>query len=306
MIHRILVPLDGSPFAEAALPYAFHLARRDAAEVQLVTVRERPLPVTRAQGAPVRDPAFDQEQRREARRYLDVLLGRIAASDRARIRTELLEGPVADTLAAHARTAMADLVVMTTHARGGVSRAWLGSVADGLLRRSPVPLLMLRPGEARTPVEDVAGFRRVLLPQDGSAASEQVIGHAINVAGVEGVRYVLLRVLAAGESPVRAALPRRGETPSSRAQRATVEARLDATADTLRSRGLTVDTHVVVDDSPARGILDYAVESGADLVAMTTRSRGGLERLVLGSVADQVLRGAERPLLVWNPTETAG
>lgn len=108
---------------------------------------------------------------------------------------------------------------------------------------------MLRPHEARTPVEDVAGFRRVLLPLDGSAASEQVIGHAINVAGVEGVRYVLLRVLAAGESPVRAALPRRGETPSSRA---------------------------------------------------------GLERLVLGSVADKVLRGAERPLLVWNPTETAG
>jgi nucleotide-binding universal stress UspA family protein len=74
--------------------------------------------------------------------------------------------------------------------------------------------------------------------------------------------------------------------------------------DALRARGLAVRSHVVVDDSAARGILGYAAESNADLVAMTTRSRGGLERMLLGSVADSVLRSLDRPLLLWNPTES--
>ena len=94
MLHRMLVPLDGSAFAEKALPTAFHLARRDSAEVRLVMVLEPALRVTLTRGAPVLDPALDQELRREARRYLDVLLGRIGARDRARIHTELLEGGI--------------------------------------------------------------------------------------------------------------------------------------------------------------------------------------------------------------------
>lgn len=303
MLRNIMVPLDGSAFAEAALPIAFHLARRDEAELQLVRVQEPPLPITRVGGAPVRDPAFDQELRREAGRYLEALVGRIGASGSARTRATLLDGRVAETLGAHARDTRVDLVVMTTHARGGVTRAWLGSVADGLLRRSPVPALLLRPGEDGSGPDPEVGFRRVLLPLDGFEAGNRIIEHAMAVAGVKGVEYTLLRVLAASESPVRAALPQRGEPPSSRTQRATVEAALDSTAETLRSRGVTVKTQTVVDDSAARGILEYAGQSGVDLVAMTTRSRGGLERMLLGSVADKVLRTSDRPLLLWNPTE---
>jgi nucleotide-binding universal stress UspA family protein len=305
MVHRIMVPLDGSTLAESALPTAFHLARRDAATVQLVMVQESPLAIVRAGGAPVRDPGFDQELRREARRYLEVLLGRIDANDRARAGTTLLDGPIAESLGARARDTAIDLVVMTTHARGGVSRAWLGSVADGLVRRSPAPVLLLRPRDAEgRRDEDSIGFRRVLLPLDGSAPGDQMVEHAIDMAGIEGVQYMLLRVIAPSESPVRAALPHRGETPSSRTQHATVEALLDSKADALRARGLAVKAQVVIDDSAARGILSYAVESNADLVAMTTRSRGGVERMLLGSVADRVLRSSDRPLLLWNPTES--
>jgi nucleotide-binding universal stress UspA family protein len=80
-----------------------------------------------------------------------------------------------------------------------------------------------------------------------------------------------------------------------------VEALLDAQATELRSRGLSVRTHTLVNDSAAAGILEYAKASDADLIAMSTRSRGGIERLVLGSVADKVLRGSDRPLLLLNP-----
>jgi len=62
----------------------------------------------------------------------------------------------------------------------------------------------------------------------------------------------------------------------------------------------------VVDDSAARAILDYAAESDAGIIAMATRSRGGLQRALLGSVADKVLRSSDRPLLLWNPAEAEG
>ena len=303
MLQRIIVPLDGSPFAEHALPTAYGLARRHGAQVELVMVQDAPLPVARPGGAPVRDPELDRELRREARRYLDVLLGRIDAGDRARSATMLLDGPIVETLASHASASAADLLVMTTHARGGLSRAWLGSVADGVVRRSAVPVLLVRPVEPTGGHPGEAAFRHVLLPLDGSTAGELVIRRAIDVAGADGVQFTLLRVLAPEDSATRALLPRRGEQPSTRAQRATVEALLESQAEGLRSRGLVARTQTLVHDSAAACILEYAKASGADLVAMSTRSRGGVERLVLGSVADKVLRGSDRPLLLLNPTE---
>jgi nucleotide-binding universal stress UspA family protein len=301
MLQSIIVPLDGSAFAEHALPTAFSLARRHGARVELVMVREPPLPVSRTGSAPVRDPEFDREVRRQARRYLDVLLGRIDAGDRARSGTLLLDGSIVETLASHASATAADLLVMTTHARGGVSRVWLGSVADGVVRRSAIPVLLVRPAEAAGGQPAEVAFRQVLLPMDGSPTGEMVIQRAVDIAGADGVQYTLLRVLAQEDSSARALLPRRGEQPSSRTQRATVEALLDAQATELRSRGLSVRTHTLVNDSAAAGILEYAKASDADLIAMSTRSRGGIERLVLGSVADKVLRGSDRPLLLLNP-----
>jgi nucleotide-binding universal stress UspA family protein len=128
-----------------------------------------------------------------------------------------------------------------------------------------------------------------------------MIEHAIAVAGTAGVEYTLLRVVTSGAPSVHPPRPRRGEDPGSRAQRATVQVALGVKAEELRARGLLVRPEVVVDDDPAEGILGYGAENDFDLIAMATRSRGGLERLLLGSVADRVLRGAEITLLLWNP-----
>lgn len=301
MPRRILVPLDGSRFAEAALPAALRLSRRDAARLELVRVLEPPLPPARTGTAPVRDPTFDRVLQQEAREYLDGLIAGLDESDRARTRGELLGGHAAAALADRIRAHDVDLVVMTTHARGGASRAWLGSVADGLVRRAAVPVLLLRPPMEEGVEPEDGRFGRVLVPLDGSEAGARVLDHAVDVAGTRAVQYLLLRVLACDAPALAEVVPHRGEPATTRAQRASVLSALEGAADALRARGLDVRTATVTDDSPARGILGYAVDQGVDLIAMATRSRGGLERWVLGSVADKVLRSTTRPVLLFNP-----
>jgi nucleotide-binding universal stress UspA family protein len=302
MMQRIMVPLDGSTFSESALSTAFRLARHHRATVHLVRVHEPPAPVAGPEGAAMYDPAIEQELEEKGRRYLDVMRAWTNGDDRAQAVTAYLHGPVAESLSTYARNEAIDLVVMTTHARGGVSRAVLGSVADGLMRHSLIPVLLVRPGQQAAPAPDTTPvFRRVLLPVDGGPAGDRMIEHAVAVTGAPGVEYTLLRVVTTGGGTVRAALPHRGEDPGSRVQRATVQSTLGTKAKELAARGLAVRPQVVVENDAAEGILRYASDNGFDLVAMATRSRGGLERLLLGSVADQVLRKAETALLLWNP-----
>src|SRR5690606_5587018 len=106
------------------------------------------------------------------------------------VRSELLHGPVSDSLLANAEATRADLIVMTSSGRGGISRALFGSVADALVRRTEIPVLLVRPlpdaHSARTP-SSPRPIRRVLLPLDGSDAAERIIPHAIALAGTDGV-----------------------------------------------------------------------------------------------------------------------
>jgi nucleotide-binding universal stress UspA family protein len=301
MPYRIMVPLDGSAFAETALPLAYDFARRHGSGVHLVRVHQPPVTVKRSGGVPAHDPEFDLDLEREGRWYLDVLLGRIEAHERARSVTAHPHGPVVESLTEYIRDQGIDLVIMTTHARGGLSRAWLGSVADALVRQAAVPVLLLRPGRRGPPASGAPVFRRVLLPVDGGAAEARMVEHAIAIAGTAGVAYTLLRVVTEGALSPGPVLPRRGAEVGSRTQRATVQATLDLEAERLRAQGVRVLPQVVVNDDPADAILRYAVEHDIDLIAMATRSRGGVERLLLGSVADRVLRQAGIPTLLWNP-----
>jgi nucleotide-binding universal stress UspA family protein len=267
-----------------------------------VRVHRPSFPEVRSGRASAYDPAFDLELEREGHRYLDVLLGRIEAHERARSATAHLRGPVLQSLTEYLRDHRIDLVVMTTHARGGLSRVWLGSVADGLVRQAAVPILLLRPGRQSPPTSCTAPvFRRVLLPVDGGPDEERMVEHAIGVAGISDVEYTLLRVVSEGALSAGPALPRRGADAGSRTQRATVQTTVDLSAERLRGHGLRVKPQVVVNDDPADAILRFAAEHDATLIAMATRSRGRLERLLLGSVADRVLRQAGIPLLLWNP-----
>jgi nucleotide-binding universal stress UspA family protein len=171
MYRSILVPLDGAAFGEHALPLALALARRSGATVRLVHVCPAPQQSFFAESGAADAGETAGLSRERAGAYLDQLAACLSDRWEVPITTSVLEGPAAETLHDHALASSADLVVMTTHAHGPLPRLWLGSVADALVRRLPLPILLVRPhGEVLDVLEEVheQPFQHILIPLDGS------------------------------------------------------------------------------------------------------------------------------------------
>lgn len=313
MLRLIMVPLDGSAFAEQALPLALTLARRAEARLHLVRVRAS-LPLD-SDGA-------------MAERYLVRITEQIESELPDRITHRVLmdeqsplEYPppaarsVADLLAAHCTEQDVDLVLMTTHGRGGVRRAWLGSVADRFMRVAPRPVLLIRPQDDTfsSAARADRGISHIVIAVDGSELAEQVIPYARDIGNLFASRFTLLRVV----SPLTwdmapeafAVHPGLQFPPLSRAD---AEQYVEQLADRLRETEMTVEVHVVRAPSAASAIVDFAATHGADLIALTTAGVGGIRRLLLGSVTDKVVRSSDVAVLVCNVqhigerTETVG
>lgn len=299
MVKRILLPLDGSAFGEQALPIAIRIAERDHAELELVHAYES-LPPFRTIGAPPIDPAFDRERRKEYADYLDGIAEWVRGRTAAPVVVDVLDGPVGPALAEHLAGREADLVVMATHGRSGLSPVWLGSVATDLVRHATAPLLLIRPAESGSRDQSARLFTRVLVPLDGSPAGDEAIEHAMAVAGDAGVEYILVYVVAPAlyiNEPHTFAYPYETELQTA------AQAYLGDLAGRIRERGFAVDTRVLLHPQPARAILECASESAVDLIAMETHGRGGVARLLMGSVADKVVRASPVPVLLHRPRE---
>jgi nucleotide-binding universal stress UspA family protein len=288
MYQRIMVPLDGSPFSERALPLAVALAHRSGAELRLVHVL-----------APFANRVFIETEGGEPDR-LAALARRITEESGVRAEAVRRVGrQVVGELSYYSAEEDIDLVVMATHGWGGLQRAWLGSVTDGLVREARVPVVAFRPRAEEGPRLDGKALEEVLVPLDGSAVSEVVLAEALRLGGREA-RYTLVRVVPVGRPSVSISgaieLAYRQELLD--ALQTGAEQYLAGEMERLGGEGYQVRTKVLLHPQPARAILDLASEIGADLIAMGTHGRGALGRLALGSVADKVLRGGEVPVLV--------
>jgi len=310
MYRSILVPLDGSTFAEHALPPALGIARRADAALQLARVVP-PLPMVDAEPPLLLDDDLKALIESGPRAYLDATVERLGASFPVPVSRVLLEGEIADALCTHAVGNRVDLVVMATHGRGPLGRFWLGSVADELIRHLPMPVLLVRPQESTPELTAEPPLGRILVPLDGSPLAEQILEPAVALGQPAGAEFLLLRVVKPPLKPAylpegyvmgretQAMLARMGSVHAQQAQEA--EEYVDRVADRLRTRGLDVRTRVVVEEQPAVAILREAASPGVGLVALGTHGRRGLSRLILGRVADKVIRGADVPVLVQRP-----
>lgn len=299
MVNVVMVPLDGSEFGEQALPIAAHVATDMHADIELVHVVEA-LPPYLTQGAPVLDPTLDAALRKERQRYLEQLAEQLRGRMPLKVTTTVLGGPVGDTLAARIEERRAALVVAATHGRGGLSRAWLGSVASSLVRHSSAPVLLFRPAEPGEVPAARYPFERLLLPLDGSATGEEAVDHALRISGDRRIDYVLLHVVTPPLLPVEpAGLP----PPDTTRILDAAQAYLDGVAGRIRPRARSVETRVLEHAHAASAILESASENSVDLVAMETHGRSGLSRLLMGSVADKVVRSARLPVLLHRPRQ---
>ncbi len=305
MFTHILVPLDGSANSERALAPAAALARRDGALLHVVTVEEAYPFVIRD------DPKWAEILRDQAKAYLRQ---HTAVLEKSGVRTVIavLHDNVVEAIRHYASVNAVDLVIMTTHGRTGVSRLWLGSVADALVRSSVTPVLLMRPG---TQLPDDALFRRITITTDGSPLSEQAIERAIVLGGVgPDSHYTLVRVVEPVPlipeimpyvdvaSPY--VLPTTLVPDEALTAHATVEAtrHTRALADLLLGRhpGIHVEADISVATNVAERLLDRAKMHRSDAIAVATHGRG-VSRLVVGSVADKLLRGSDHPVLVYRP-----
>ncbi len=306
MIRSVLVPLDGSSFSEHALPLASRIARRAGARLHLARVHHAlPPPFAIPPGSV---DEVDLVIRNRENASLQDAARRLDGESFRQLTTELLDGEVAAALSA--RAADTDLVVMTTHGRGPLGRFWLGSVADQLIRVLPVPVLLVRPRESLPEFSREPDCKRMLLPLDGTPLSERILEPALEVGTLLGSSFTLVRVVK--PALIENYLPESGTfvgmTDSmldrlSELQRGVErEARsyLETVAGRLADRGVKVQTRVLVEEQPAAGILREA-ETDADVIALATHGRRGLPRLLLGSVADKLVRGCALPVLLYRP-----
>jgi nucleotide-binding universal stress UspA family protein len=267
MLQPVLVPLDGSPEAEQALPFAEALAE-PGCQLILLEVGEDP------------DDEF-------------ALLERHADSC---ARLETVSGDPAERILSLVRDLGVGMIVMTTHGRGALGRLAFGSVADAVTRKSPVPVLVVRPGEATTEPP----IRRLVVPLDGSALAEAAVPFAQSLAQRLGIPVHLVTAIdpvSLVPTAVAPALAFDAEvyTETLAQLRGDAETWLAMAGDRLRGAGVETSWEIV-SGSPYGAISD-ALQPG-DAIVMTSHGRGGVRRWLLGSVAEKLIREGKAPVML--------
>ena len=276
---HVLVPLDGSDFAVAAVPTARALAERFSAQLHALSVAESPGDVEKLRS----DAA--------------AALGLAAGDERVSV-------VVGDDAAAEIERHVAELdscvVCMSTHGHGRFAGAIIGSVARSLLESTRQSIVVVGPlaDRARETVPRPPAplsIPRLAACVDGSAASETVIPVAVDWAAALGMSVTILTVAEPTPPPIRPdATWRRHHGPDEDA-----DAYVQRLAAQWSGAAVPVDTHVVYDPiGPGEGIQAYQDEQPTGLIAVTTHARTGLKRVVFGASAAAMVYWSRSPALV--------
>jgi nucleotide-binding universal stress UspA family protein len=299
MMHTWMVPLDGSPVAEQALPWAAALARAAHGALHLVHVRPS-LPLTT-------DPASEDYMQRLQQDLESELPGRITSALVTYQPGALMPVPpgaegTARTLLQHAADQNVSAIVMTSHGRGGLRRASLGNVAVDVLRHSLLPVLLLRPdtdADGNTARAN-RGIAHIVVPLDGSDVALTALKSAYELGRPFNAQYTLLTVAA----PVPWSLSTDAHAHAPIAypafDRPAAEDALESAAAQLRNRDARADVALLDEWPPDNAILNYAARHGVDAIVLATRAVEAFGRLLTTSIADRLIRGAGVPVLCCN------
>jgi nucleotide-binding universal stress UspA family protein len=302
MYTTILAPYDGSDAGARALPIASDLARSCGARLYLLMVHDPSMFIPFVPGevaVPVYDSAAVSEQRQQDEREIQRIVESLQAEGVDAAGT-VLEGTVVETIAEHAQAIGADITVMSTHGRGGFNRVRLGSVATSYITRTSTPTLLVRIHEDADATTTINTSGRLLLPLDGSEFAESMLPHALQFAESFGLKMELFSVTTPTAIPM-APFGTEALIADPRDINMMEDNRdhyLERIASTCPA-GTT--TRVLTDMDVGDAIIEVAREEQAAAIAIATHGRSGLMRMMLGSVADEVIRRATVPILVYKP-----
>ena len=306
-MNTIVMPLDGSPLAEHVLPYARAAAQLFDAELRLVRVIPmRPEPMIVESVSIFATMEHLPEERSIPRQATHRVAYERAEGDlfshAARLRerglhttTEVRMGMPDEEIVSAALQHNATMIAMATHGRGGLRRWTLGSVADKVVRSSPIPVLLV---PATCPMVHAWTIRRILVPWDGSELAAQALPLAREIAARMHAEIVLVQAVDPLSDIETHWVPGAGDMAIIRRNEA-LEQLKDVTDD-LRRNGLR-SAAVAILGYPSETILEEAIRQHADLIIMATHGYGGMRRVALGSVADRVLHATTTPLLLVHP-----
>lgn len=275
VVANVIVPLDGTEFAEAALEPASALASAFGARLHVVGV------------------GVDERDLRALRPRLSAPAERFHASVDLRV-----ESDVGSAILSMARQHERPLVVMTSHSRGRLGGALLGSVAAAVVRRTPEPVVLVGPDydPARVVVDGP-----VLACVDGSAQSERAVQVGAAWAASLGVPLTIVTVAEPVPPSFGRHYPHRAHGPDD------PEEFVSSLADRWRGAATDVSGLVLYDPiSPAEGLGHHlsplpAAPGTARLLVVTTHARTGVPRAVLGSEAAAIVRASPLPVVVVPP-----
>jgi nucleotide-binding universal stress UspA family protein len=293
MFERILLPLDGSEVAEAALPYAEQLAGRLGSEVVLHHVRgdERSL----------------QEHMHQA--YLDRLaetvrsnIKKFQTSDApVKVTTRVEVGDARESICNLVDSSKVDLIIMTAVSASGLKVGrMLGSVADHVCRTVPIPVLLIRPQSVRELAANQPLITRLLIPLDGSQLAALALPTGLELAArleASITLFQMARMIRLYDDGM-ASSAGFNYARFDEEEKARVTAEMTALESDVKKKGLEVTSLVISGFDAASEIIEAEKKVNADLTVMSTHGRSGPSRWVLGSVAERVLRHGETPLLL--------
>jgi nucleotide-binding universal stress UspA family protein len=275
MYTKIVVPLDSSPLAEVALPYAEEIAGKMGSDIVLLTVlpSEESKEVENHQAYSKKMVSTTKIQ---VKKYLED-----KPDTKINISTATRTGNPAEGILNYADKGYPCLIVMATHGRSGLSRWAVGSVADKVVKAtSKQPLLLVRAKGNHPDVRAKRILKQALVPLDGSAVSESVLPYISEIARNLEMQITLLRIIHKTEHNF-----------------TEVENYLRKICEKLAEQGIDAGYEVRIGNA-AEQIINYADETATDLIAMTTRGQTPINMFSLGSVAQKILLDGDSPLFL--------
>lgn len=308
LIGTILLPHDGSELADSTVPYAVALQRATGAPVELLRVLEELKPIYDSGSRQLIwiDPEHPRAEAAHSE-LLDPVATRLA-EDGIKPKQVIRVGDPRHEILKEAEALDRPLILLASHGRGGLSRVVFGSVATGLLRAAPGPVLIVRARDASDQPKQVA-LKKILVPLDGSQLSETALPFAVELARGAGAQLQLVRVAETFRDEIPQNAPNLFASASYKSMLERFETQEQETRDYLSSvserlsgDSINVTTEALSGD-PYREIAGLSEREPTDLIVMATHGRGGITRWFYGSVADRLLTTTTLPILLVRPAE---